>query len=306
MYCDAHNHLHDEGLKPHREQVFADLGKAGVSQCVVNGTCEEDWADVADLARASRIVRPSFGLHPWEVGNASGTWKEKLTAMLDRNPTAVIGEIGLDRWILDQAKPDDPRLRGLRRASMEEQTEAFCWQFMLAADRNLVASVHCLNAFGVLHEVLRSASRTPRSFLLHAYSGPAEMVPLFVKFGAHFSFNGAFLDPRKTRIREVYATIPSNRLLVETDAPAMRVPATLERYTLPDAAGNVSPKRLDQGEHGEGTAPPFREPAGAIAGPSVNHPANIVAAYEGLAQIRGVDLKTLAGEVQQNFLRLFR
>lgn len=278
MYCDAHNHLHDEWLTPHRHAVLAELARVGVSHCVVNGTNEEDWDDVLELARTTRIVRPSLGLHPWEVGNRSPHWKTKLEALLDRNPTAVIGEIGLDRWMLDQVRPDDPRLKGLRRAPVEEQAEVFCWQFALAADRHVTPTVHCLNAFGLLYDILRSTPKTPRTFLLHAYSGPAEMVPLFVKFGAYFSFNGAFLDPRKQRLRDVYAVIPGNRLLVETDAPAMQLPVAHQRFALPNAEDDQP----------------------------INHPANLIVAYEGLAAIRGTTVANLAQDVRQNFLRLFR
>ena len=35
----------------------------------------------------------------------------------------AIGEIGIDRWILDRARPDDTRLAGLRRALGERQRE---------------------------------------------------------------------------------------------------------------------------------------------------------------------------------------
>lgn len=276
-FYDAHNHLHDEWLLPHRDQVLADIASCGIAACVVNGTQPADWPHVAALAANHAVVRPSFGVHPWELGNCQPTWRQQLLAQLDSNPSAVVGEIGLDRWMLDQARPDDPRLAGLRRASIEEQMEAFRWQFSVAAERNLPATVHCLNAFGALHDILRSAPAKPRRFLLHAYSGPAEMVPVFVKFGAYFSFNGAFLDPRKQRLREVYAIVPCDRLLVETDAPAMRLPGPLERFTLPDA----------DGQH-------------------VNHPANLVAAYNGLAKIRGVPLDQLAQEVEYNFTRLFR
>ena len=47
---------------------------------------------------------------------------------------------------------------------------------MLAARHNLSASIHCLDAWGFLHDILRASNRPVRGFLLHAYSGPAEMV----------------------------------------------------------------------------------------------------------------------------------
>ena len=274
---DAHNHLHDAWLTPDRARIFADLAVIGVQRTVVNGTSESDWPDVATLAREESIVLPSFGLHPWDVGNRTSDWQKNLLAQLDANPGAAIGEIGLDRWILDRARPDDARLTGLRRAPIEEQLEVFQWQLAVAAKRNLPASIHCLDAFGVMNDTLRSAARPSRGFLLHAYSGPAEMVPGFAQLGAYFSFNGGFLDPRKKRMHAVYAAIPVDRLLVETDAPAMRLPANLEEF------------------------PPISVPDGSLA----NHPGNLAIAYTGLAEWRGMTVESLASQVAENFSRLF-
>lgn len=287
-FYDAHNHLHDAWLAPHRPRVLADLAAVGVQSAVVNGSSEGDWAEVAALSaeaarsdnasseRALKII-PSYGLHPWDVGNRSPRWLEALRARLDADPRAGVGEIGLDRWMLDRAKPDDPRLAGLRRAPIEEQTEVFLAQLALAAERNLPASIHCLDAIGQLHELLRSRKLPTRGFLLHSYNGSAEMAERFAKLGAYFSFNGSFLEPRMQRLREVYAAIPADRLLVETDAPAFRLPAGLEKF------------------------PPFPVEDGSLAG----HPANLVVAYEGLAAIRRTSQEMLAHQVAENFARLF-
>ena len=317
---DAHNHYHDAWLALHRARVFADLQSIGVGRAVVNGTCEADWADVAALAREFPVVLPSYGLHPWDAGNRSADWQKNLLAALDASassapgrPTvasAKVGEIGLDRWILDRARPDDPRLAGLRRAPLAEQTEVFAWQLELAASRNLPASIHCLDAFGPLHDLLRGAKLPARGFLLHAYSGSEEMMKLFADLGAYFSFNGSFLPstplkpvchllgdkyvfrtlsaeglcnpigdirPKHLRRLAVFRDIPAERLLVETDAPAMRLPASLEKFSLPPAD--------------DGSLP--------------NHPANLAVTYAALAELRGVPLESLVAQVEKNFLRFF-
>jgi TatD DNase family protein len=280
---DAHNHLHDEWLRPHRDQMFTDLVASSVRGCVVNGTNENDWPDVAALCSGNAnadprvALVPSFGLHPCDVGNRTPHWQQHLLRHLDADRRAGVGEIGLDRWMLDRARPDDPRLVGLRRAPLDEQVEIFRWQLMVAAERNLPASIHCLDAFGALHDVLRSSPIPTRGFLLHAYNGSSELAYAFTKLGAYFSFNGAFLEPRKNRVREVYKTIAADRLLVETDAPAMRLPPGLEHFTLPATS----------------------------SGDQVNHPGNLAATYAALAELRGVSIESLTGQVAQNFRTFF-
>lgn len=274
---DAHNHLQDAWLTPHRAQVFRDLATIPLRRAVVNGTCETDWPDVAALAREHAFVMPSYGLHPWNVGNASPSWRDTLRRRLDENPHAAVGEIGLDRWILERARPDDSRLAGLRRASLEEQLEAFTWQLALAAERNSPVTIHCIDAWGALRDALRSTPRPPRGFLLHAYGGSAELAREFAALDAYFSFNGYFLGERQAAKRDVFATIPADRLLAETDAPAMPLPATHRTHELP----------------------------GLADGNPINHPANIGAVYAGLAELRGLSVDDLASQLERNFASLF-
>jgi TatD DNase family protein len=262
---DAHNHLQDAGLRPHRATVFADLEKLDTLRgAVVNGTAESDWAEVAALARAHAWVYPAFGLHPWKIKDRTPEWQAHLLRALDAGGANVsLGEIGLDHWV-----PGHDR---------DDQREVFVWQLRVAVERNLPVTVHCLQAWGALAEVLRTAAVPARGFLLHAYGGPAEMVGPLAKRGGYFSFNGAHLTPRKAARRAVFSQIPLERLLVETDAPAMPSPPEHAPFTLPPAADDQP----------------------------MNHPANLAATYHALAGIRGLPVEELAAQVEENFRRLF-
>jgi TatD DNase family protein len=188
--------------------------------------------------------------------------------------------------MLDRARSDDSRLIGLRRAPLEEQIDVFRRQLRLAAEQNRAASIHCLDAFGPLYDVLQTTPRPERGFLLHAYSGSAELARSFEKLGAYFSFNGAFLDPRKSKLQAVYANISADRLLIESDAPAMALPAEFLNL-------------------GSATASPVFNLPVSPEGEVLNHPANIVRTYSALAELRQTDVPSLARQVAENFDRLF-
>lgn len=220
---DAHNHLHDARLLPHRATILAAVARLGVTRAVVNGTREDDWPAVAALAREQSWITPSFGLHPWHVAGRSPDWLARLREKLDAFPHAAIGEIGLDRWIADH----DPAV----------QREVFTAQLALAAERDLPVTIHCLRAWGPLWEILRTHPLPARGFLLHAYGGPAEMVAGFVKRGAYFSFNAYFLHDRKAAQRAVFQQLPPDRLLIETDAPDLRPPDEHNAHPLHDPTG---------------------------------------------------------------------
>ena len=259
---DAHNHLHDARLLPWRSEILAELPALGIRRAVVNGKREADWPEVAALAAQVPWVLPSFGLHPWHVNERTSAWRENLVQFLDAHPGAGIGEIGLDRWI----EGHDP----------VAQAECFRAQLAIAAERNLPATIHCIRAWGALWDIIRESAVPARGFLLHAYGGPAEMVAGFLSRGAYFSFPPYFLHERKSAQREIFRTLPADRILVETDAPDLAPPPERNPHPL-------------TGENGK----------------TLNHPANLVLACDALAKIRGMSREALAITVKKNAARLF-
>ncbi len=221
---DAHNHLQEERLRPHRAAVMATATEEGVAKMVVNGSCEEDWPEVAAVAREYPQVIPSFGYHPWYVRERTPDWQKNLLRHLDQVPSAI-GEIGLDRWIRDP----DP-----------QQEEVFAWQLRLATERDRPVSIHCLRAWGRLFDLLQAGPRPRRGFLLHSYGGPQEMVGPLVKLGAYFSLPGYFAHERKRRQRETFRHVPPDRLLLETDAPDQPLPEERNLHPLIDPASGKS------------------------------------------------------------------
>jgi TatD DNase family protein len=181
---------------------------------------------------------------------------------MENEPGAAIGEIGLDRWVQGH--------------DLKVQIPVFLDQLRLAVEFDRAATIHCIQAWGALWDSLREEKAPSRGFLLHAYGGPMEMIDGFVRRGAYFSFSPYFLHERKAAQREAFAAIPSDRLLVETDAPDLRPPDEANPRPLIDCDGNPA-----------------------------NHPANIDVSYRGLAEVRGMEVADLAPLIAENFARLF-
>jgi len=193
----------------------------GVSLSVLNGTQPTDWPEVARLAAEHPdTIIPSYGLHPWYCAKAPTDWLAQLSTLLLAAPRAQVGEIGLDRALL----------RRTDAAPIETQLTAFNAQLALAADLDRVATIHCVQAHGLLLDTLYNAPKRPR-LLLHSYSGSAQMIKDFAALGATFSFGADVFDPRRERLRKALLAVPPDRLLIETDTPAGLSPASnaLER-----------------------------------------------------------------------------
>ena len=228
---------------------------------VVNGTRESDWNAVLALATKYDWVIPSIGLHPWYVPEKMAEWQDRFEKIIDSKQCAV-GEIGLDRWVENH--------------DVREQEEVFRWQLQHATKRDLPVSIHCLKAWGSLHEVLKSEKLPNCGFLIHSYGGAAEMIPQFADLGGYFSLSGYFAHERKSRQRDVFRQVPLDRLLLETDAPDMLPPPTLQMHFLSDSRGV-----------------------------ELNHPANIPAVYEFASELYSVPMEELAFQIEANFMRLF-
>jgi len=248
---DAHNHLQ---RFPDPDDIIATMKDVGISGCVVNGTSEQDWPEVAALARAyPDFIHPAFGLHPWFAHQRQPTWLDTLQSHLDEFPHASIGECGLDRWI--------------EHPSIDEQLEVFLPQIRLARERRLPLTIHALKAWGPLLDSLQQEPPPECGFLMHSFGGSRELIHQLLPLGARFSFSGYFLHPRKAKVLEAFRHVPSDRLLLETDAPDMLPPE--ESITLPLSEGR-------------------------------NHPANLPAIARSLAAHLERDPEALASECEKN------
>ncbi len=258
-YFDAHNHWQDPGFDPDRERIISSLRALKLKRMVVNGTTESDWSRVQTFASNNPTIIPSFGIHPWFAAGRTSDWMRSLERFLVSTRSAI-GEAGLDRYIPNY--------------DIEDQKVVFEHHLRLAVEMNRPITIHCLYAVDDLLEVLERVPTPACGFLVHAYSCGAKWVERFAQLGAYFSFSGYFLNQGKEERLETFKLIPSDRLLVETDAPSMLLPPEKERFSL-------------------GTAE------------RLNHPGNLVVAYAELATVRGISDDELQRQVEQNFVRLF-
>jgi len=257
---DAHAHLQEEVLEGHVPGVMARAAEAGVRWIVCNGTHENDWEQVAELARTYPGVVPCFGLHPWFVAERSPEWLDRLEEHLLAMPSGV-GEIGLDRW-------HEPRDEAAQEIVFRQQMALAC-----RLERPVV--IHCLRAWGWLMDVLRDTGAPRSGMLLHAYGGPPDLIGPLASMDGYFSFAGDVLEERRKKKRASLQAVPLDRLLIETDAPAMMPPEAARPHVVRGADGEAW-----------------------------NEPANLPSILEGVAGLIGVTPERLAEITRENAQRL--
>ena len=185
--------------------------RAGVHRVVVPGINPDSW----DRARRCRdrypnLVRLAFGLHPWALRGLDGAarfWAlDDLPQALEDGAIAV-GECGLDGRIAREGGP-----------SVAEQAVILSDQLDLAQERSLPVILHAVRAHGALLTLLKTRGGLIPG-VLHSYSGPAELVPDFVRLGLYVSFGGQVTNPKAAKVHKAVSVTPAARLLVESDGP---------------------------------------------------------------------------------------
>ncbi|HMA43084.1 MAG TPA: TatD family hydrolase [Gemmatimonadales bacterium] len=204
MLVDAHCHLADGAFDADRADVLARARRSGVGHVVVIGESLAGSERAVALARSTPGLSATAGVHPHEARTWSPEVELRLRQLLADAATVAVGETGLD-YHYDHS----PR---------EAQRAAFEAHLALAADLGRPVVVHARDADRDIAFLLRAwAPRVP-AVVLHSFSGGDDLFAAGMEIGAYFSFSGMVTFKNWSHPR-VVTGCPSDRLLVETDAP---------------------------------------------------------------------------------------
>ena len=101
---------------------------------------------------------------------------------------------------------------------MDRQVAVLRGHLALARRFALPVLLHCLRAHEPMLSLL-AQEPLPAGGVLHSYSGSAEQVRDYLRFGLCFSFAGPVTYERAKKPVLAARAVPRDRLLVETDAP---------------------------------------------------------------------------------------
>ncbi|MCB8837107.1 TatD family hydrolase [Aurantimonas sp. VKM B-3413] len=153
------------------------------------------------------------------------------------------------------------------KAPHDVQAAVFRRHIAAARETQLPLVIHARDADDDMIAILEEESgKGAFPFILHCFSSGRGLAEVGVALGGYVSFSGILTFRSSDEIRSIASDVPMERLLVETDAP----------YLAP---------------------PPHRGKR--------NEPAFVRHTAEVLAEVKGVDLETIAKTTSDNFFRLF-
>ncbi len=251
MLFDTHAHLNDHAFDPDREALMAGFASAGVGLVMNAGCSLESSRESAAMAADYPWLYASVGSHPDAADEVDEAVLEEYRKLCKLNPKVkAIGEIGLDYHY-----EDIPR---------QIQKKAFRMQMALAQELGLPVIVHERDAHEDGLAIVKEFPKVRGVF--HCYSGSAEMARQLVALGWYIGFTGVLTFKNARKAVETAASIPLERIVLETDCP----------YMAPE---------------------PFRGKR--------CHPGYLYRMAEKLAEIRGISLEAVHAATYENGKRLY-
>lgn len=188
-------------------EVMARALEAGVRRMIVTGADLESSQHAAALAAAhpSRL-HSTAGVHPHHAAGFSDAQRTDFAALLASSAVVAVGECGLDYF-----RDLSPRTA---------QRAAFAAQLQMAVELGKPVFLHQRDAHQDFCAVLRDFDGRLAGGVAHCFTGGIAELETYLGMGLHIGVTGWVCDERRGQdLRAAVPRIPSERLLIETDAP---------------------------------------------------------------------------------------
>lgn len=201
---DTHVHLADPQLDSQLEAVVQRALSAGVEGMVAIGIDPPTSDRCVRIAHQFEHVFAAVG---WQPNGCHLATQEGWDVLLElaKDPQVVaIGETGLDRYWDD--------------CPFEIQQAWFDRHIELSLESGKPLVIHMRQCEQDIIESLAKFNR-PIPGIMHSYTGSVEAARQCLELGLHISFAGMVTYKKAQDLRDMAATIPLDRMLIETDAP---------------------------------------------------------------------------------------
>lgn len=261
MYIETHTHLTDEQFDADRDQVLSRARSAGVELFVEIGEDEPQWPKARALAEQHPDVYWTAGFHPYYAVKADSELVPRLAEAV-RHPRCVgVGEIGLDYH-----RDDSPR--DVQQRVLDDLVKA-----AIRAKKPII--LHCRESgpgktdaqrdmLAILKSVVPTSVPTG---VAHCFQGTEDTAQALINRGFMLGVDGPLTYPAASALRALFATIPLDFLVLETDSPYL-------------------PPQSHRGKR--------------------NEPSHIPAIAKALADLKQVPIETIGTATSMNARRLFQ
>ncbi|XP_076657106.1 deoxyribonuclease TATDN1 [Halictus rubicundus] len=268
--------------QPDLNKVLERSWNNDLSKIIITAGNIEESKKAIEIARTDERLFSTVGCHPTrcnefeESGNPEAYLKSLSDLAIDNKDKVVaIGEMGLD---YDR----------LQFCSKEVQKKYFEMQLSLCSTLKLPMFLHCRNASEDFVKILRKHKDTLTAGVVHSFDGNPEEANSILQMGLYIGINGCSLKTEENLF--AVTTIPSDRLMIETDCPWCEIRPT--HASAKDVITNFVSVKKEKWQ-----------PDRMIKGR--NEPCTIVQILEVLARIRDEEEEYLCNQIYKNTMKVF-
>ena len=200
---DTHCHLDYAPMSDDLAATLARAADVGVTRFVHIGCTPAAWAPAIAIASADPRVHTAIGVHPHEAPLASEAALAELAVLLAHPRVVAVGETGLD-YFYD-------------RSPRDVQRDALAAHLGLARRVGKPIVLHIRDAHADAWAVIDAHPAVPG--IVHCFTGTPDEAREWLARGYHLSFSGIVTFPNAGPLREAARACPTDRILLETDAP---------------------------------------------------------------------------------------
>ena len=208
---DSHCHLDFPDFADELPQVIDRAQQAGVTRMVTICTRLRNEPEVRAIAEQFAPVFYAAATHPMSVAEEPMARVEELVALAGHPKFVAIGETGLDYHYTAETR--------------NAQQESLLVHIEAARQTGLPLIIHAREADRDMASILEREHRAGAfSCVMHCFSSGRELAESALGLGFYLSMSGIAAFPRSAELREIFASAPVERILVETDAPYLAPP----------------------------------------------------------------------------------
>lgn len=206
MLIDSHCHL--DYYTPERlEEVIDNIKSSKMEAVLTISTKFEEFGKIINIANRESFIYASIGTHPENAKVGSIKAQDILNLCQSYSGKVIgIGETGLDYFHAGYEK--------------KAQIECFTEHIIASQESSLPIIIHSRDADIDMLDILRKyKAKKDFKILMHCFTGGEEFAKQLLELGAFISFSGIVTFKNAIDIVASMLTTPSNRILIETDAP---------------------------------------------------------------------------------------
>ena len=254
MIIDSHCHLNYSNDGIPLKEIINNASVSNVGLMLNIATKPNEFDNIINTSTLYDEVYFTLGVHPHEANHLNNDVIKKIYINESNKKFIGIGETGLDYFYNNSDK-------STQISSFEKQIE-------ISQNLAIPLVIHMRSAEDDTLKIIRRKIKEKKfNGVIHCFTGTKKFADEIIDLGFYISASGIITFKKSIDLRDIFANIPDDKVLAETDSP----------YLSPE---------------------PLRG--------KINQPFHIIHTIKKLAEIRNTDIDKLIELTKNNFLNLFQ